>query len=45
MFDEAENHNGGDMHFGADGYLYVSLGDEGIANDALNNSQIINKDF
>ena len=45
MFDEAENHNGGDMHFGADGYLYLSLGDEGAGNDAFNNSQIINKDF
>jgi mono/diheme cytochrome c family protein len=45
MFDQAENHNGGDLHFGADGYLYVSLGDEGEGNDSLNNSQIINKDF
>jgi hypothetical protein len=43
--DDAGNHNGGDMHFGADGYLYVSLGDEGNANDSLNNSQTITKDF
>ena len=45
QFDQAGNHNGGDLHFGADGYLYVSLGDEGNQNDTLNNSQTITKDF
>ena len=43
--DEANNHNAGDLHFGPDGYLYVSLGDEGDANDTFNNSQVITKDF
>src|SRR2546422_879129 len=45
QYDQADNHNGGDLHFGPDGYLYVSLGDEGNQNDALNNSQRIDKDF
>lgn len=43
--DEAGNHNGGDIHFGPDGYLYVSLGDEGGGGDQYANSQRITKDF
>ena len=45
QIDQAGNHNGGDMHFGPDGYLYISVGDEGDANDTRNNSQTIDKDM
>ena len=43
--DEAPNHNGGDLLFGPDGYLYVSVGDEGGLADAFDNAQRITGDF
>ena len=43
--DPASNHNGGDVHFGPDGYLYFSCGDGGAGGDAFNTAAFINKGF
>ncbi len=41
IYDRATNHNGGTVDFGPDGYLYLSLGDEGGGGDGYNNARFI----
>ena len=45
QLDLATNHNGGDLHFGPEGYLYISCGDGGQADDRFKNSGDITKGF
>ncbi|MCG8466374.1 MAG: PQQ-dependent sugar dehydrogenase [Xanthomonadales bacterium] len=35
------NHNGGDIKFGPDGYLYIGMGDGGSGNDPCNRAQTL----
>jgi glucose/arabinose dehydrogenase len=39
VLQEQSNHNGGDIHFGPDGYLYIALGDGGGGGDPNGNGQ------
>ncbi|HXS69574.1 MAG TPA: PQQ-dependent sugar dehydrogenase, partial [Candidatus Polarisedimenticolia bacterium] len=43
--DRANNHNGGDIHFGPDGYLYISVGDEGNEYNTFHNAQHIDQNL
>jgi glucose/arabinose dehydrogenase len=41
LVQDAGNHNGGDLQFGPDGYLYIAVGDGGGGNDDFGHAQNI----
>ncbi len=43
--DRANNHNGGGLAFGPDGFLYVAMGDEGVRDDTYDNAQDLSSAF
>ncbi|MEO0900374.1 MAG: PQQ-dependent sugar dehydrogenase [Bacteroidota bacterium] len=43
QIDQAQNHQGGSLVFGDDGYLYVSLGDEGGGSNSYNTAQVMDE--
>ncbi len=45
QYDKAGNHNGGDLHFDNEGFLCISVGDEGSRNDFYDNGNRIDRDF
>ena len=41
--DDVESHNGGQLAFGPDGYLYIGIGDDGLGTDAQNPAELRGK--